>query len=136
MANIVKIDHGMSNWDGPLNQMLTELGSSVADSGWIDIEFLNGFENINQIGTTSIRKIGNLVMLRLWASKLTQNTPLGKFPSNFAPKIEIRTAMRGTAGRIFSMNISTSGVISFENPLDNDFHSEDYVGDVIMWMIG
>ncbi|WP_436704214.1 hypothetical protein [Lactiplantibacillus plantarum] len=136
MANITKIEHGQPGWDTPLNQMLSELGQATSDTGWVDITLVNGFQNLSDIGKTSVRKIGSIVVLRVSISGLTANTSIGQTPAAFYPKQVVRTSMRGKDGRLFSMHISTDGQIFFENPADTNFDASDYVGDTVTWMVG
>ncbi|WP_436704206.1 hypothetical protein [Lactiplantibacillus plantarum] len=136
MANITKIEHGQPGWDTPLNQMLSELGQATVDTGWIDLTLVNGFKNYDTIGKTSIRRIGNIALMRVSITSLTQLTKVATLPTDFYPKQSFPLSLRGTIGRAFSMTLGNDGNLSFESPEDGQFNANDYVGGVITWMVG
>ncbi|AYJ38861.1 MULTISPECIES: hypothetical protein [Lactiplantibacillus] len=136
MINITTINHGQANWDEPLNRMLEGLGSAVEDTGWIDLTLINGFENRANIGKTSIRKIGEIVVLRLSITNLVRDAVIAKLPTNFYPQQSIPFSLRGTIGRSFSLTLGNDGNLNFESPMDGQFDVTDYVGGTFVWVTG
>lgn len=82
MANIVKIDHGQSNWDEPLNQMLGEIGKSLEDTGLIKLPLKNTVP-IDEGSYLTVRSVGSFLGITAqFACASVGSTTIGDIPSS------------------------------------------------------
>lgn len=132
----VELGDKASDWKPAIEDLPALL--NVTDTGWIELPYLNGFVAATGLGKTAVRKFGSGVMLRLSITNLVANAAVASLPTGFSPSIDVRTTMRGTSGKMFSVYIShASQQIIFENTTDGSVPAQgDYVGDVLWWMVG
>ena len=114
-----------------LNEKVEEVRDSipvVEDSGWNDLELLNGAIPFSNEQRPRYRKIGNQVFIKGVYKGLAQTgVTIGSLPAGFRPATKVIYVQSGTAYRIDRVDIDTNGDIfygaSTSAPEVNSWHS-------------
>ncbi|BDZ30639.1 hypothetical protein RA086_05665 [Lactiplantibacillus sp. WILCCON 0030] len=130
MTNTI-FDHGDPNWDKIVNQKLIDLSAATKDTGWVDLNLLNGFSNLNST-KTQIRMIGHTCYLKVEMNSLTTDTVAFVVPTTFKP-VPIQAIGRTTGGYAFPVTLQQSGEFQVESSKEWKTQPTDYLKALLIW---